>query len=54
MIDIKEITLKAVVSTMNKEAGSGFYSHLWGPLPFVLGRIPMERYGILGIDRGIP
>jgi len=54
MIDIKEIPLKAVVSTMNKEAGSGFYSHLWGPLPFVLGRIPMERYGILGIDRGIP
>ncbi len=54
IIAIKEIPLKAVVSTMNKEAGSGFYSHLWGPLPFVLCRVPVERYGILGIDRVMP
>ena len=53
MIDIKEIPLTAVVSTMNREAGSGFYSHLLGPLPFVLGRVPVERYGILGIDQVI-
>ena len=53
IIEIKEIPLKTVVSTMNREVGSGFYSHLLGSLPFVFGRVPVERYGILGIDQVI-
>ena len=51
IIEISEIPVKALVTTMNREAGAGFYSQIWGPLPFVLGRVPPERYGILDIDR---
>jgi len=50
VIDIAQFPLKTFASTMNREIGAGFYSHLWGPLPFVVGRAPAERYGVLGID----
>jgi 4-amino-4-deoxy-L-arabinose transferase-like glycosyltransferase len=36
------------LSTMNGQVGAGFYSQIWGPLPFVFGRIPDESYSILG------
>jgi 4-amino-4-deoxy-L-arabinose transferase-like glycosyltransferase len=39
------------VSTMNSTGGAGFYSQIWGPLPFAFGRVPDESYYILGIDR---
>jgi len=32
------------LATMNLDAGAGFYAHVWGPLPFVVGAIPPERY----------
>lgn len=32
------------LSTMNKSVGAGFYSNLLGPLPFALGRVPVEKY----------
>jgi hypothetical protein len=32
------------LSTMNLLFGTGFYSSLWGPLPFALGQVPVEKY----------
>lgn len=32
------------LTTMSKPAGAGFYSDVWGPNPFGVGRIPPERY----------
>jgi 4-amino-4-deoxy-L-arabinose transferase-like glycosyltransferase len=32
------------LATMNQEAGAGFYSNAWGPLPWVFARIPPEHY----------
>jgi hypothetical protein len=32
------------LSTMNAPLGAGFYANIWGPLPFVLGRVPVEKY----------
>jgi 4-amino-4-deoxy-L-arabinose transferase-like glycosyltransferase len=32
------------LTTMRAECGAGFYSDLWGPLPFVFGPTPPERY----------
>jgi 4-amino-4-deoxy-L-arabinose transferase-like glycosyltransferase len=30
------------LATMNETAGAGFYSSVWGPLPFAFGRVPPE------------
>ena len=32
------------LATMSQETGAGFYSNVWGPLPWVFARIPPERY----------
>ena len=34
------------ITCMNLRAGAGFYSDSFGPLPFVVGAIPSERYNI--------
>lgn len=47
--NLQTITLPANkwVTTMNCDRGAGFYSYLFGPVPFVFGRIPLERYEIV-------
>jgi len=37
------------VATMNPVCGAGFYSCLFGPVPFMFGRIPPEIYHVLEI-----
>lgn len=32
------------LTTLNVNFGAGFYSSLWGPLPFALGAIPPEKF----------
>jgi hypothetical protein len=32
------------ISTMNSLAGAGYYSSIWGPLPYAFGVSPPERY----------
>ncbi len=32
------------MATMNPDAGAGFYFSGWGPLPFVFGPVPRQRY----------
>jgi hypothetical protein len=36
-----------MISTMRVETGAGFYSDVWGPLPFAIGPVPPERYQVL-------
>jgi len=40
------VPVRAWASTMHTATGAGFYSDVWGPLPFVLGPVPDELYGI--------
>ena len=35
------------VTTMRTECGAGFHADLWGPLPFVFGSVPNERYQVI-------
>jgi len=35
------------VATMRTELGAGFHADLWGPLPFVFGPVPDERYQVI-------
>ncbi len=37
------------LATANQELGAGFYSSMFGPLPFVFGRIPPEEVAIFVI-----
>ena len=34
------------LSTMHKAVGAGFFSDTWGPLPFAIGPLPPEYYGV--------
>lgn len=42
-----EIPICSWLTTMNAECGAGFYSDLWGPMPFVFGPTPPERYEVI-------
>jgi hypothetical protein len=41
-----EMPVCSWLATMRAECGAGFYSDLWGPLPFVFGPTPPERYEV--------
>lgn len=40
--EILTISGPNLLTTMNQPMGAGFYASLWGPLPFVFGRVPPE------------
>jgi 4-amino-4-deoxy-L-arabinose transferase-like glycosyltransferase len=35
------------LSTMNSVCGAGFHSQVWGPVPFLFGKIPPEIYSVV-------
>ena len=37
------------LATMNNSTGAGFYSHSWGFLPFVFGKVPVDQYTVIRI-----
>ncbi len=39
---------------MNRKMGAGFYSTFWGPLPFVIGPVPRDRYQVFMSLRRLP
>ena len=49
-LEIVKFPVAALAATMNIDAGAGFYLDLLGPLPFVLGHVPAERYYISAIE----
>lgn len=42
-----ELPVLRWVTTMRAERGAGFHADLWGPLPFVFGPVPVERYQVI-------
>jgi hypothetical protein len=48
-VELLELPLRAPVATMSIPLGAGFYAAVWGPLPFVLGAPPPERYRVLEV-----
>ena len=37
------------LATMNNVCGAGFYSKMWGPVPFLFGKIPPEIYSVVEV-----
>jgi 4-amino-4-deoxy-L-arabinose transferase-like glycosyltransferase len=48
-VNVFELTPPRWATTIRWELGAGFYSSLWGPLPFVIGPVPPERYKLVHI-----
>ena len=43
------VELHSRMATMSTELGAGFYSSVWGPLPFAIGRAPNEPYYLVRV-----
>lgn len=52
-VDALELPAGRWAATLSKPRGAGFYAALWGPLPFVLGPAPPERYAVDAIVRPV-
>ena len=46
------LPVRSRASTICRSLGAGFYSSYWGPLPYVFGPIPPERYVIVQLAQG--
>jgi hypothetical protein len=44
---ILEQSVGGHIATASQPIGAGFYSSLWGPIPFAVGTVPPERYQML-------
>jgi hypothetical protein len=42
-----ELPVCSWLTTMQADCGAGFHADLWGPLPFVFGPVPAERYQVI-------
>lgn len=51
--ELLEIDLHQHVSTMCWPMGAGFYSSLWGPLPFAVGRVPAGGYFLFRMGKPV-
>ena len=49
LLRVLELPSPALMATMNRAVGAGFYSDVWGPLPFAVGRVPPERYYVFRV-----
>lgn len=45
-----EIPSSYWLATMNQYIGAGFYADVWGPLPFAVGTVALERFNIFDVD----
>ena len=48
---VLEVNLRSHIATMGTELGAGFYSSVWGPLPFAIGPVPNERYYLVEAEK---
>jgi 4-amino-4-deoxy-L-arabinose transferase-like glycosyltransferase len=51
LVQTVDIPSLAWISTMNFQAGAGFYADVFGPLPFVIAPVMPERFSIFEVAR---
>ena len=52
--EVIEVSMPRRAATMCPELGAGFYSSVWGPLPFAAGPVTPERYSLLRLGAPPP
>jgi 4-amino-4-deoxy-L-arabinose transferase-like glycosyltransferase len=50
--EVVQIPMSLGITPSSIELGAGFYSADWGPLPFALGPVPLERYELIRLRTG--
>jgi hypothetical protein len=48
-LETAEFRLFPFITTFTKGTGAGFYSSVWGPLPFAITSVPNERYYVVRV-----
>ena len=48
-LETAELRLFPFITTFTKGTGAGFYSSVWGPLPFAITSVPNERYYVVRV-----
>ncbi len=51
LLEDVELPVSGRIATMSAPRGAGFYSDIWGPLPYALGAVPPEVYQVLELTR---
>lgn len=51
IVDTVEIPMSLGVTTSRGTSGAGFYSSVWGPLPFSFGPVPAEHYSFIRLPQ---
>lgn len=49
--EVVQLELTRGVTTLSPELGAGFYSSIWGPLPFAFGPVPPEKYHLVRLTQ---
>ena len=49
--EVIELPMSRRAATMCPELGAGFYSSVWGPLPFAIGPVTPEHYSLLRLGQ---
>jgi hypothetical protein len=52
-VETLSLPVASWVSTMSPQAGAGFYTSLWGPLPYVFGATPPEIYVVQKVEKPV-
>jgi hypothetical protein len=47
LLQILEMAPSPFLTTMNEDVRAGFYSSVWGELPFSFGNVTDEKYAVL-------
>jgi hypothetical protein len=51
LLEIIQVPSGIPLRTMSKKVGAGFYSDMYGPLPFAVGPVPLHQYIVLEMKR---
>ena len=51
--DVQKVAVKSTMATMQKSSGAGFYTDLWGPMPFALRTAIPDEFAVFDIYYGV-
>src|SRR6266478_4774097 len=51
--DVKKVEVESTMATMQKSSGAGFYTDVWGPMPFALRTAIPDEFAVFDIYYGV-
>jgi len=50
---VQKVAVKSTMATMQKSSGAGFYTDVWGPMPFALRTAIPDEFAVFDIYYGV-